>query len=210
MNHRRLAFCGLGLGVFSLCLLHPPPAPAYIGGPPLSLGIVCGWSTHVMVAKVERLDREKSVIVFKKVRDVKGKWPAETIRHHFNPAPAATNRQYVMDRAEPGKIVVMCALESYKWSHTYIDGEWYAANTGDWQFWNVSHSEPLLLRMYAGKSERLADLVGPILAGKEVVVPGMVGGPVEDMVKRTAKYQRLKASLGRSAYSSKRDVVGCG
>ncbi len=184
------------------------PAPAYIGGPPLSLGLMCGWSTHVMIAKVEKLDREKNIVVFRKVRDVKGKWPAEVVRHHFH--AGLPNRNHVLGWAEPGKTVVMCALESYRWSHTYIDGDWYAANTGDWQFWNVSHSEPLLLRMYAGKTDRLADAVTQILAGKEVVVPGMVDGPVDDLIKKRAKYQRIKASLSRSDYNPKRDFVGPG
>src|SRR5204863_9506017 len=109
-------------------------------------------------------------------------------------------RPYVLEKADRGKMVVMFAQESSKWSHTYIAAEWYAANTADGQSWNVNHSEPMLLRMYAGKSERLAPLVTQILAGKEVIVPGMVDGPVDDLVKRRAKIQRLKASAKLQDY----------
>src|SRR5262249_18728492 len=31
-----------------------PTAHAYIGGPPQSLGMMCSWSTHVMVVRVEK------------------------------------------------------------------------------------------------------------------------------------------------------------
>lgn len=188
------------------CIFLVRPAPAYIGGPPMTLGLMCGWSTHVMIARVERLDRNKNLIFFRKVRDVKGKWPAETVRHYFN--PALPNRQYVMDWVEPGKTVVMCALESYKWGHTYIDGEWYAANTGDWQLWNVSHSEPALLALYAGRVSRLAEAVGKVVAGQEVIVPVLENGP--EIAKRRGKFMRIKASLKRPDLNQKRDFVGWG
>jgi hypothetical protein len=207
MCRTRLALLGLFLAI-TFWLSRPPTARAYIGGPPLSLGMMCWWSTHVMIAKVERLDRDKNIILFRKVRDIKGKWPTDLQRHVFQ--PGFGSRQHIFEWAEPGKTVVMCALESYKWSHTYIDGEWYASNTPDWTNWTVSHSEPLLLRMYAGKTDRLADAVTQICAGREVVVPGMVDGPLEDLVKRRAKFQRLKSSMKLLDYNPKRDFVGLG
>src|SRR5262249_25451730 len=191
-----------------LLLSDPPRSNAYIGGPPLSLGMMCHWSTHVAVARVEALDRDKGVVIFRKVRDVKGKWPADEFRHAF-PAHVA-NRAYVLNWAEVGKTVVVCALETYKWSHTYVDNEWYACNTGDWKTWNVSHSEPLLLRMYSGRTDRLADAVTAIVAGKEVVVPGMVDGSLADLQKRQAAKQRVRPSLNRLAYNAKRALVAPG
>jgi len=198
-----LAFLAIVVG-----LTVPLSAPAYIGGPPLSLGHMCWWSTHVMIAKIERIDEQKTMIIFRKVRDVKGKWPTEVFRQHFNPALA--NRRHVFDWAEPGKTVVVCALESYKWSHTYIDKEWYASSTADWELWNVSHSEPLLLRMYAGKAERLAGAVTNIVAGKEVIVPGMVDSPPDVLLKRKSSYQRIKASFKLLDYNPRRDFVSLG
>src|SRR5207253_21431 len=88
------------------------------------------------------------------------------------------------------------ALESYKWGHSYIDGLWYANNTADWQTWNVSHAEPLLSRMYSGKSDRLANLLPALYAGKEVVVPGMVDGNVEELRQRRARLQRRRSGRG--------------
>ena len=59
----------LGVLVFIVGLTVPLSAPAYIGGPPLSLGMMCHWSTHVMIARVDRLDRDKGIVVFRKVQD---------------------------------------------------------------------------------------------------------------------------------------------
>ena len=98
--------------------------------------------------------------------------------------------------------------QSQTW--TYIDGDWYTANTGDWQAWNVSHSEPLLLRMYSGKADRLADAATAILAGREVVVPGLMDGKPEDLLKRRSKVLRLRASLKLQDYNPKRDFAGWG
>src|SRR5438270_6168512 len=113
----RLCLYGLALALVGLLLLgEPRPSSAYVGGPPLSLGLMCSWSTHVAVVRVEALDREKGVVIFRKVRDVKGKWPADVLRHAY---PAGfPNRQYVLRWAEVGKTVVVCALASYKWGHT--------------------------------------------------------------------------------------------
>jgi hypothetical protein len=201
--------CGLALALaVPLLLCDPPPGRAYVGGPPLSLGMMCNWSTHVAIFRVEALDRDKGAVLYRKVRDVKGKWPADQVRHVF-PTTFA-NRAHVLNWAEVGRLTVLFALESYKWGHTYADNEWYACNTADWKTWNVSHSEPLLLRMYSGRSDRLADAAAAIVAGKEVVVPCMVDGDLAKLQKRQAAKQRLRASLKLLDYNVKRDLVGPG
>jgi len=189
-------------------LVGSRPAPAYIGGPPASLGMMCHWSTHVITVKVEKVDREKGIIVWRKVSETKGKWPAEVIRQVV---PAALpERQHIFGWAEVGKTTAMFALESYRWGHTYIDGLWYASNTADWQWWNVSHGEPIVLRTFSGKPERLIGACNAILAGKEVVVPCLTDAPPEDLRLRKAKVQRLKASLKLLDYNPKRDFAALG
>jgi hypothetical protein len=205
---RRLLCCIVVLVTGLLVTAWLPPAEGYVGGPPTTLGLMCSWSTHVMIVRVEKVDKAKNVIIYRKVEDLKGKWPAEVIKH--NVALGPPERDYIMEWAEPGKTTVMCALESYKWGHTYIDNCWYANNTGDWQWWNVSHAEPLLLRMYSGKSERLVTAARAILAGKEVVVPGRVGDNQQELRERRAKFQRIKASMKLTDYNPKRDFVALG
>lgn len=194
--------------VAAVAVFWPQPAPAYIGGPPATLGLMCSWSTHVIPVRVERADRERGIILFRKLGDYKGKWPHETIRQVF---PAGfPERERIFQWAEPGKVTVMFALESYRWGHTYIDGLWYASNTADWETWTVSHGEPILLRTYAGKPDRLLSVSTAILAGKDVVVPCLSdGGPEELRLKKT-KVQRMKANIKLLDYNPKRDFVGLG
>jgi hypothetical protein len=197
------------LGLFAVCLgvAWPEPAPAYIGGPPATLGMMCHWSTHVIQVRVEKVDKDKGIIVWRRLKDYKGKWPGggDIIRHNV---AGLADRARILQWADPGKTTVMFSLESYKWSHTYIDGLWYASNTGDWQSWNCSHPEPQVLRTYCGRSEKLQAAAGAILAGKEVIVPCLADATPQD--KGRAKIQRLRSSLKLLDYNPKRDFVTWG
>jgi hypothetical protein len=207
MRIMRRVLLGLALLLGSL-LLTPQPAPAYIGGPPASLGHMCLWSTHVMTVRVDAVDREKGVIVFRKIKDLKGRWPVDVVKQSF--PPQYPDRRLPLEWAEPGKTTVMFALEAYKWSHTYIDKMWYASTTGDWQWWNVSHTEPILLRTFAGRPERLIAACNALVAGRETIIPCMVGDNMNDLTRRNGKMQRLKASMKTPDYNPKRDFVDFG
>src|SRR5262245_21165429 len=100
--HRPLCAGLLAILAAALLLGAQPLAQAYVGGPPLSLGMMCHWSTHVMIARIEKLNRDKGVIIYRKIRDVKGRWPTETFRHAF--AANFPERGYVFDWAAEGKI----------------------------------------------------------------------------------------------------------
>jgi hypothetical protein len=191
-------------GVLFVC--HSRLALAYVEAPH-SLGQVISLSTNIMVVRVEQVDKTKNLIIYRKVRDLKGKHPTDIIRHNigrggFNPR----EWQYTMDWAEVGKTAVF--FHNGGASETCIGTYWYQAYAGgDW--WNLSHGEPFLLRSYAGNVEKLAAAVTDILAGKEVVVPCMVDGNKDDLHLRRARIQRLKASL-KLDYNPKRDFVGWG
>jgi hypothetical protein len=200
--------CGLALVACLILATWPSRAPAYIGGPPATLGMMCNWSTHVISVKVERVDKEKNVIIFRKMADFKGKWPADVIRQAIPPGLA--ERQRIFEWAESGKTTLMFALESYRWSHTYIDSLWYASNTADWQWWNVSHGEPILLRTFSGKPDRLVASASAIVANKEVIVPCLTDGTPEELRLKKTKVQRMKASLKLLDYNPRRDFAGWG
>ena len=60
-------------------------------------------STHIMLLRVEQVDKEKNAIVFSKVQDLKGKHPTEVVKHNigrggFHPREWQT----IMNWAEPG------------------------------------------------------------------------------------------------------------
>ncbi len=181
-------------------------AQAYVEAPH-SLGQVIALSSHIMVLRVEQVDKTKNLIVYRKVRDLKGKHPTDIIRHNigrggFNPR----EWQYTMDWAEVGKTAVF--FHNGGASETCLGTYWYQAYAGG-EWWNLSHGEPYLLRSYAGNVEKLAAAVTDIVAGREIVVPCMVDGNKDDLHLRRARIQRLKASL-KLDYNPKRDFVGWG
>jgi hypothetical protein len=183
------------------------PALAYVEAPH-SLGQVVNLSTNVLVMRVEKVDKQNNLIIYRKVKDLKGQHPTDVIKHNigrggYNPR----EWQYTMDWADVGKTAVF--FHNGGASETCTGTYWYQAyNGGEW--WNLSHGEPFLLRSYAGGVEKLAAAVADMLAGKEVVVSCMVDGNKDDLHLRRAKLQRLRASLKLDTYDPKRDFVGWG
>lgn len=203
---RRLAYLLL-LGTVALLAVLPSPSPAYVEVAH-SLGQVVQLSSNIMLLRVEKVDKEKNMILYRKVRDLKGTHPTEVIKHNIGRGGFHPREwQYPMEWAEVGKTAVF--FHNGGASETCIGTYWYQAYAGG-EWWNMSHGEPFLLRSFAGNVEKLAAAVTDILAGKEVVVPCMVDGNKEDLHLRRARIQRLRASLKLQDYNPKRDFVGWG
>src|SRR5438132_12238680 len=183
------------------------PSRAYVEAP-MSLGSVLVQSTNVVLMRVEMVDKEKNLIIYRKVQDLKGKHNTEVIKHNIGRGGLRPNEwKQQMDWAEPGKTAVF--FHNGGASETCIGTWWYQAYAGgDW--WNHSHGEPFLLRSYCGPPEKLVGIIGAMMAGQEVIIPCMVDGNKEDLHNRRAKIQRLKASLNLQDYNPKRDFVGWG
>ncbi len=183
------------------------PATAYVEVP-YALGRVCQESTNIVVVEVVKVNKEKGLIIFKKVEDLKGKHPKDEIKHNIGQRGYHPREwQNVMAWAEAGKRAVFfhnggaseTCTGSY-WYQCYPEGEW----------WGMSHAEPFMLRTYCGDADKLAAAVKQMLANKEVVVPAMVDGNKDDLHMRKAKLHRLKASLKIQDYNVKRDFVAAG
>ena len=183
------------------------PAAPYIEAP-YPIGRVMAEATNILVVQIDKVDKTKNLIIYKKVQDLKGKHPTDVIRHSiaqggFHPR----EWQNIMAYAEPGKMAII--FHNGGASETCLDNYWYQSYAGgDW--WNMSHAEPFLLRSYAGKPEKLAQFVLEMLAGREVILPAMVDGNKDDLHMRRAKIQRLRASLKLQDYNPQRDFVGWG
>jgi hypothetical protein len=194
-----------GLGV--LCALTIPTTHAYVEAP-MSFGAIVAQSSNIVLMRVEAVDREKNLIIYRKVKDLKGVHPQEMIKHNIGRGGLRPNEwKPQMDWAEPGKIAAF--FHNGGASETCIGNWWYQAYGGG-EWWNHSHAEPFLNRSYCGPPEKLAGIIPPMLEGKEVVVPCMIDGNKEDLHNRKAKIQRLKASLKLQDYNPKRDFVGWG
>lgn len=183
------------------------PAHGYVEAP-MSLGAVIAQSTNILTMRVEKVDKERNLIIFRKEKDLKGQHPTEVIKHNIGRGGFHPREwQFIMEWAEPGKLAVFCHNGGA--SETCINNYWYQAYAGG-EWWNMSHGEPYLLRSFAGQPEKLAAAVSAILAGQEVVVPCMVDGDKNALQLRTAKIQRMRASLKLQDYNPKRDFVGWG
>jgi hypothetical protein len=180
---------------------------AYVEAP-YSLGQVIKESTNIVLVEVVKVNKEKNLIVYKKLEDIKGKHNTDEIKHNigkngFHPREW-TN---VMAWAEEGKKAVF--FHNGGASETCTGSYWYQCYPqGAW--WGMSHAEPFLLRTYCGDPEKLALACKAILKGEEVVVPCMQDGNKQALHERKAKMQLMKASLKRGNYDAKRDFVAFG
>ena len=180
---------------------------AYVEAP-MSLGAIVAQSTNIVLMRVETVDKEKNLIVYRKIRDVKGKHPQDLSKHNIGRGGLRPNEwKPQMDWAEPGKVAVFFYQGGA--SETCIGTWWYQAYGGG-EWWNHSHGEPFLLRSFAGNCDKLAAIVDQMLAGQETAAPCMIDGNKEDLHNRRAKIQRLKVSLKIQDYNPKRDFLGWG
>ncbi len=198
------------------------PAHAYIRVS-YSLGRIASESKCITVARVTEVDRSKNVITYRKVRDIRGSYPAETIRHNIGKngefsgqgkgahgkyiGESARDWRDVMEWANVGKEVV------FFWNggpcEVCIGNYWYQV-VPEGSDWRLLHSEPTFALAFAGRVPNLIAAATAMVAGQEVVVPAMVPSEVNALLERTARPHRLKASLKLTDYNPQRDFVGWG
>jgi len=184
-----------------------PNAQAYVEVP-MTLGSVIAQSVAVCSMVVTKVDKTNNLIIFQKVADLKGKHGQDTIKHNIGRGGLRPGEwQNIMNWAEVGKPAIF--FHNGSASETFIGNTWYQAYpNGEW--WGMSHEEPFLLRSFAGKPDKLATAVKDMVGGKEIVVGCMVDGDKEALHKKTAKLQKMKASIKLLDYNPKRDFVGWG
>jgi len=170
-----------------------------------SLGKAMTESTNIVHIVVESVDKQKNIIIYRKLKDLKGNHPGDTIKHNIGQAGFHPREwQNIMAWAEPGKTAVM--FHNGGAAETCVDNYWYQTSlSGDW--WNMTHAEPYWLRTFAGKPDKLVVAVTAMLAGKEAIVPCMVDGDKNALHLRTARLQRMKVSLALQEYNAQRDFV---
>jgi hypothetical protein len=212
--------------VLAALLSFTEPARAYITYPVVTLGAAVDDSTYVTLLRVEKVGRDKGMIVFSKVRDLKGKYPKETIKHVFDlkgtPAhkgsgdvpvrPDAKDWKYAVEWAEAGKTAVFFSRKYDPFGdfgHVYIDGLWYATMCPprDWEFWYAIYSDPKLLsQWHAGPADPLMRAIESLAVGRSAVVPVLAGGSKDDLRTGKAKFQALEVRAGRRDFDPKRDL----
>src|SRR5262245_42095596 len=94
----------LSLSVLSFGLVSS--APAYVEAPH-SIGQCCNEATHIVLMEVTRVSKDKNLILFKKLQDLKGQHPQAEIKHNIGQRGHHPREwQAVMKWAEVGKKAV--------------------------------------------------------------------------------------------------------
>src|SRR5262245_21420640 len=94
--------CTMKRCVFALLIVLGMATPtwAYIAAMP-TLAKVTKDASHIVVLEVDKVNRDKQVVIFKKVADLKGKDAPDVVKHKltagFHPRQART----ILDWAEP-------------------------------------------------------------------------------------------------------------
>lgn len=148
----------------------PSLAGAYIDTCP-SLGTVVASSTSIVILQVDKVSVEKRVVIYKKIADLKGKHPAEQIKHQITDGGHPREPKGILDWARPGRIAI--GFFNDKASLTFIGRQWYESAAGEPPWWTMTRGCPEMLYSYAGTVERLRQVSLDMIAGKEVVVPAV-------------------------------------
>ena len=184
----------------------PGSVPAYIDRPPTLGRLVQYDAANIAVVQVEKVSKDRQVIVYKKLTDLKGKYPADRIRQHVarhitdaphpeeNPRPRGARP--VLDWAEPGKVAVFFHDADHKVAMTCVGPAWYFGWAGEDGWWEVNEFEERgLAWAYLGPVDRLRGHVAAILAGKEVVVTAArydrYGGGSRELWNNQTAYRNL-------------------
>jgi hypothetical protein len=164
-------FACVSLGV----VLAASGAAGYIHLPPMTLQEMCKGSSHIRLLKVEKLNKEKGVIVFEVAESLKDDKSRITTFSHVIRTDAE-GVQPILDWAGQGKTAMMFSVESKPrgqvYGYVFIDGNCYSVDYNTvGRYWLMLRAEPGMSSCYHGSVERLREAVQDILNGKEVKVP---------------------------------------
>jgi hypothetical protein len=148
-------------------------AVAYIHFPPMALPKMCKQSTNIRVLEVKKYDKDKGVIVFEAVEDVKGK-SQKPMSFRQVIRPDAEGVKAIFDWAQEKKRAVLFTIEggNIACGYVFIDGYCYSVDQnrrGD--FWMFLRADPQMSTCYFGSTEKLQQITKEILAGKTIDVP---------------------------------------
>jgi HEAT repeat protein len=147
------------------------PAWAYLGTLQ-SLGQITGEAKHIVVLEVDRVSREKQVIIWKKVADLKGTYPTSVLKHHVAGGNDAREAEVILNWAEPGEIAIF--FQNGAVAETCIGCCWYTCAAGqEAPWWTMTRIKFEQSYAYLGSPRKLHQHVTAILNRQEVVVTAL-------------------------------------
>src|SRR5439155_14662894 len=143
------------------------PSRAYIDASP-TLAQLTKAATNIVVLRVEKVSREKRVLIYRKVADLKGQHPAEQVKHQITDGWHPGEARLILRWAEPGKVAVCFSNGTV--SETCIGNYWYECSAQEPPWWRMTSGQARLAYAYFGPADKLPGHLKALLAGKEIVI----------------------------------------
>jgi HEAT repeat protein len=171
----------------------PIPGRAFLDYSP-TLGRVIKDAPYIKVLQVDQVSREKLVVTYKKVADLKGKDPATEVKHKLTDGFHPRQPRTILDWAEPGNIAICFHTDNI--SLTCIGNYWYQCSPSGASWWVMATGRGDLSYAYSGSAARLRDHVTAILKGQEVIVTALkfeaiMGKGLERNLDRWATFEAV-------------------
>jgi hypothetical protein len=162
-------------------------------------------SSHIAVLEVVKVNKEKRLILYKKVADLKGRLGHEEIKHRITDGSHPREPRTILDWAEPGKTVLYFGTEEV--SQICLGRYWYECTLQEPPWWVMTRARPELCLAYFGTTARLRQHVAVMLSGQETVIPTVLHGVSNWLGYETVAFKqslaakevpigRIRASLG--------------
>ena len=165
----RFRICSLLAAGGLLCFLTP--AIAYIEAA-MSLGSIVDQCSNIVLMRVESVDKEKSIIIYRKVRDIKGKHNGDVIKHNIGKGGLRANEWKHADRlGRAGQDWPSSSITAAAASRASAPGGISVltrANGG-----STTTVSRFCCAAIAGPSEKLANIVAGMLEGREMIATCM-------------------------------------
>ena len=197
MNRRLIAL--------AIIAVAASPSWAYIEAP-MTLADVINQSAQITILRVTRMDKSKSLVVYERVEDIKGKFTTASARHVCAGQLREGETKAVLDWAEPGKIAIFFAKDGA--CEMCIDNYWYQIYKQGDDLYSMSHGEPFLLPVCRQGGSVAADC--PRDHGRPRSYLSTMEDNKDLLHKRAARIMRTKASTKLISFNPKRDFVGWG
>src|SRR5205085_10877649 len=108
-------------------------------------------AANIAVIQVEKVSKEKQAVVYKKLADLKGKYPSDHVKQHVarrlsdpphpEEAPRPRGARSLLDWAEPGRVAVFFHDADHQFAATCFGPAWYVGWAGPDGWWSVNEFE---------------------------------------------------------------------
>lgn len=176
-------------------LAMPTQSWAFIDASP-TLGSIVADSTQIVVLQVDKVSRDRQVIIFKRIADLKGNDSPGLVKHKLTDGFRPQQARAILDWAEPGASAI--AFLRGNVCLTCVGSSWYECSASPDSWWIMTIGKPELSYAYRGPTTGLRDYVTAMLVGREVVITALkyqvfTPGTMERKLEGWATYEAVGA-----------------